>query len=139
MKLSRIIGSSALALTLAVGGSVVTGTAARAVEANSTSTAANSSSATISPTVWHQMAAVGKTDLLNAQRKLKQDGDYKGPIDGKGGAKTIEAIQQFQKKNGLTPSGWLDEATWNKLGIHPTVADASSTPHATKAAASTTK
>jgi peptidoglycan hydrolase-like protein with peptidoglycan-binding domain len=139
MTFSRIIGTSALALTLAAGGSFITGTAARAVEANSTSMAANSGSAKISPTMWHQMAAVGKTDLLKAQRKLKLDGDYKGPIDGKGGPKTIEAIQQFQKKNMLNQSGWLDEATWNKLGIHPAVAYASSSSHTTKAAASTTK
>jgi peptidoglycan hydrolase-like protein with peptidoglycan-binding domain len=138
MTLSRIIGTSALALTLAAGGSFITGTAARAVETNSTNVAANSGSATISPTTWHQMATIRKTDLLKAQRKLKQDGDYKGAIDGKGGAKTIEAIQQFQKKNGINQSGWLDETTWNKLGIHPAVAYASS-PHATKAAASTAK
>ena len=139
MKITRIIGTSALALALAVGVSFITGTAARAVEASSPGMATHSSSARISPTMWHQMASIGKTDLLKAQRKLKQEGDYKGPIDGKGGPKTIEAIQHFQKKNGLKESGWLDEATWNKLGIHPAVSYAQSTPHPTKAAASTMK
>jgi peptidoglycan hydrolase-like protein with peptidoglycan-binding domain len=139
MMISRIIGASALTLAAAVGGSFITGTPARAVEANSTSMATHSGSATITPTMWHQMASIGKSDLLKAQRKLKQDGDYNGPVDGKGGPKTIGAIQHFQAKNGLKQSGWLDEATWNKLGIHPAAAYAASAPHATKAATSTAK
>jgi len=115
---SRLIGASVLAVGLAFGFSAM---------AADTSGMATPTGSKISPAIWHQMDAVQKTDLMKAQRKLKQDGVYRGPIDGKGGPKTIMAIQKFQKSNGLKPTGWLDKPTWDKLGIHPTMATAAGT------------
>jgi peptidoglycan hydrolase-like protein with peptidoglycan-binding domain len=55
--------------------------------------------------------------LRQAQQKLKDDGDYTGPIDGKMGPKTAQAIKKFQKSNGLPQTGHLDQQTASKLGI----------------------
>lgn len=49
------------------------------------------------------------------QRALKNAGFYKGPIDGKIGTKTKEAIKVFQRANGLTPDGLVGKCTWEKL------------------------
>jgi peptidoglycan hydrolase-like protein with peptidoglycan-binding domain len=56
-------------------------------------------------------------ELRQAQQRLKDDGDYTGPIDGKMGPKTAEAIKKFQKSNGLPQTGHLDQQTASKLGI----------------------
>lgn len=63
-----------------------------------------------------------KTSLSNteifikiAQEKLNKKGYYCGTPDGSMGAKTIAAIRQFQKDNGLTVTGTLNETTYRKL------------------------
>ena len=38
-----------------------------------------------------------------------------GTVDGRFGAKTLEAVKAFQKANGLTADGIVGAATWNKL------------------------
>lgn len=49
------------------------------------------------------------------QVALKKAGLYLGPIDGKIGPKTRQAIKAFQKKNNLKPDGIVGKATWEKL------------------------
>lgn len=49
------------------------------------------------------------------QKALKNAGYYRGPIDGKIGAKTREAITKFQKDNGLKPDGKVGRMTWSEL------------------------
>ena len=50
------------------------------------------------------------------QIALKAAGFYKGPIDGKVGPKTKEAIKAFQKANGLRADGIVGRKTRLKLG-----------------------
>jgi peptidoglycan hydrolase-like protein with peptidoglycan-binding domain len=53
--------------------------------------------------------------VVDAQRALRQQGLYKGPVDGKIGPETRTAISRFQKQNGLQQSAQLDEPTLNDL------------------------
>src|SRR5579883_97883 len=56
-------------------------------------------------------------EVKQAQQKRKDDGDYKGAIDGKAGPQTMAALKEFQQKNGLSQTGKLDEQTADKLGL----------------------
>jgi peptidoglycan hydrolase-like protein with peptidoglycan-binding domain len=49
------------------------------------------------------------------QRALKAAGVYTGPVDGKIGAGTKEAIIEFQKSHGLKADGVLGRKTWDEL------------------------
>ena len=49
------------------------------------------------------------------QQALRNAGFYKGPIDGKIGPQTKEAIKAFQKANDLKPDGIVGKRTWEKL------------------------
>lgn len=49
------------------------------------------------------------------QTALKNAGYYKGPIDGKIGPKTKEAIRSFQKAKGLKADGMVGKRTTEKL------------------------
>jgi peptidoglycan hydrolase-like protein with peptidoglycan-binding domain len=49
------------------------------------------------------------------QLTLKESGFEPGPIDGLMGPKTREAIKRFQIKNGLEPTGEIDDQTINQL------------------------
>ncbi len=59
-----------------------------------------------------------KTPKMSAnalQRALKNAGFYKGPVDGKTGHQTREAVKAFQKANGLKADGIVGQQTWLKL------------------------
>lgn len=59
-----------------------------------------------------------KTPKISAkalQKCLKNAGFYKGPLDGKAGPRTREAIKSFQKANGLKADGVVGRQTWLKL------------------------
>jgi len=49
------------------------------------------------------------------QRALTNAGFSPGPIDGKMGAKTKKAIQEFQKEHNLTIDGIVGPKTWERL------------------------
>jgi len=49
------------------------------------------------------------------QVALKKAGFYKGPVDGKIGKDTKNAIKEFQKKNGLESDGVIGKKTWAEL------------------------
>ncbi|MFH0839234.1 MAG: peptidoglycan-binding protein [Candidatus Omnitrophota bacterium] len=49
------------------------------------------------------------------QRALKNAGYDAGPIDGKMGKKTKDAIKDFQRDNNLTVDGLVGQQTWLKL------------------------
>ena len=55
--------------------------------------------------------------VRSIQQKLKQWGYYNGDIDGIYGSKTVTAVKQFQRKNGLTVDGIAGSATLGALGI----------------------
>lgn len=58
---------------------------------------------------------VVKMTPKNLQLALKKAGFYDGPVDGKIGKRTKQAIVDFQKANGLTADGVAGEKTWSKL------------------------
>ena len=56
-------------------------------------------------------------EVKQIQTKLKNWGYYKGNIDGIFGSQTLQAVKDFQKKNGLTVDGIVGEKTLAALGI----------------------
>lgn len=56
-------------------------------------------------------------EVKQIQTKLKNWGYYKGNVDGIFGSKTLQAVKNFQKKNGLTADGIVGEKTLAALGI----------------------
>ena len=55
--------------------------------------------------------------MVEVQKRLSGYGFYNGPYDGIYEYKTKEAVIAFQKANGLQPSGNVDVATYEALGI----------------------
>ena len=51
----------------------------------------------------------------DVQKALQKSGHYQGAIDGKIGAKTQKAIEDFQKSQGLNVDGIVGAKTWNEL------------------------
>lgn len=49
------------------------------------------------------------------QRALKNAGYYSGPIDGKVGSGTKQALRNFQRDKGLNPDGVCGRQTWSQL------------------------
>jgi len=62
-------------------------------------------------------ARVAMRDTRAAQEALKTQGHDPGPIDGRMGPKTRAAITDYQRKNDLTVTGTLDDATLAKLNV----------------------
>ncbi len=56
-------------------------------------------------------------DVKTLQTKLKRWGYYSGEIDGIFGSGTREAVEYFQRSNGLTPDGIVGPATLQALGM----------------------
>ncbi|MGH7097727.1 MAG: peptidoglycan-binding domain-containing protein [Stellaceae bacterium] len=66
-----------------------------------------------------------KTQLMNAQRKLKTAGLYNGAINGRMNSATRTALAKFQKKHNLRQTGALDQQTMAALN-HTTSGSGSS-------------
>ncbi len=49
------------------------------------------------------------------QTLLRQQGYNPGPVDGRLGRRTREAVKQFQKDYNLKVTGFVDNKTWKKL------------------------
>ncbi len=63
--------------------------------------------------MWYQSTRRGNRDI---QRALAEEGFYSGALTGEtADAKTSRALKDFQRANGLKPTGLLDEATQIKL------------------------
>ena len=56
--------------------------------------------------------------ISEVQRRLRDWGYYFGDITGVMDNETVEAIQYFQRKHGLTESGRLDSATAEAIGVY---------------------
>lgn len=63
-----------------------------------------------------RLGNVGPTVRL-LQKKLKDEGLYNGRVDGDFGGRTLRAVKQFQRREGLTVTGVVDQATWRALGV----------------------
>lgn len=58
-----------------------------------------------------------KTQITEAQEKLKSAGKYSGEADGKYNDDLRASLKKYQEENALEQSGKLDEATIIKMGI----------------------
>jgi lipoprotein-anchoring transpeptidase ErfK/SrfK len=56
---------------------------------------------------------------LTLQAALDRAGFSPGEIDGRPGAVTKRALAAFQKEHGLTPTGAVDDESWDALGVEP--------------------
>jgi peptidoglycan hydrolase-like protein with peptidoglycan-binding domain len=93
-----------------------------------TATAANNKTQGSGSSHHTMHSTVNAGELKMAQQKLKDDGDYKGDVDGKFGPMTAQAVKSYQQKNGLHQTGRLDHATLTKLGVGATTGSGSSSP-----------
>jgi peptidoglycan hydrolase-like protein with peptidoglycan-binding domain len=55
--------------------------------------------------------------IRDIQTALQKDGSYQGEPTGKWDAATMDAMKKFQDKNGISPTGKIDAASLNKLGL----------------------
>ena len=60
-------------------------------------------------------ARISKTEVKQAQQKLREEGLYRGRIDGVLGPRTKTALRTFQRKNGLPATASLDRRTMSAL------------------------
>ena len=109
MKKALITGIAAVILASAAGVGAVIGTAQQAG-------AQDASFPCAQVAVLRQGSKGG--EVKEVQRRLKQWGYYKGEIDGVYGAKTVEAVKAFQRKNGLTADGIAGKSTYEALGMN---------------------
>lgn len=72
-------------------------------------------SAPATPSATPTSVSSGASFEQKVQTALKNAGYYSGPIDGKIGQKTREAIKSFQSANGLKADGVVGPSTWEKL------------------------
>ncbi len=56
-------------------------------------------------------------EVINIQTRLKNWGYYSGSVDGIYGSKTVAAVKEFQRKNGLTADGIAGAATLAAIGL----------------------
>ena len=89
--------------------------AAAAEDASLTPVNVNAAGKTASANADGKPAKTDKAAMLRAQILLDRAHFSPGEIDGASGSNTRMAIQGFQRKAGLTPSGTLDAATWKAL------------------------
>jgi peptidoglycan hydrolase-like protein with peptidoglycan-binding domain len=55
--------------------------------------------------------------IKEIQTALQKDGSYEGEPTGKWDNSTADAMRKYQDKNGIAPTGKIDAATLNKLGL----------------------
>ena len=55
--------------------------------------------------------------IRDIQAALQKDGSYDGELTGKWDAATMDAMKKYQDKNGISPTGKIDAASLNKLGL----------------------
>jgi peptidoglycan hydrolase-like protein with peptidoglycan-binding domain len=68
-----------------------------------------------------------KDDIRWAQLELRNIGFYKGSLDGILGPETKQAVEQFQRNNGLNPTATVDDETMEVLTGNHGIGQGSST------------
>ena len=63
-----------------------------------------------------QLGSTGN-EVRNIQSRLRAWGYYSGEVDGVYGTQTMNAVKQFQRKNGLAADGIAGAATLEKIGL----------------------
>jgi rare lipoprotein A len=67
-----------------------------------------------------QAPALTADQVKQAQEALKAEGFHPGSVDGVVGRRTREALRAYQAREGLLPTGVLDEPTFSRLAPRPT-------------------
>jgi peptidoglycan hydrolase-like protein with peptidoglycan-binding domain len=62
---------------------------------------------------------LSRSAVRNVQSRLRALGFYRGGVDGVWGAGTQAAIERFQQGRGLQPTGQLNPATAQAMGLDP--------------------
>jgi len=63
--------------------------------------------------------SLSRAAVRNVQGRLRALGFYRGTVDGLWGAGTQAAIERFQQGRGLQPTGQLNPATAQAMGLDP--------------------
>ena len=64
-----------------------------------------------------KQARLSQNDIIDAQKKLNEDGYKAGPEDGRLGPHTRAAIRKYQQDNNIAVNGMLDESTRTHLNV----------------------
>lgn len=96
----------------------------------SSGAAMQSGSMGASPQAARHAGRMSRSEIQQAQQQLKQQGLYRGRVDGRMGPETRTALSQFQEKNGLQKTGRLDQQTMASLMNGQTSGVGSSSPNA---------
>ncbi|MGB3391443.1 MAG: peptidoglycan-binding protein [Pseudaminobacter sp.] len=64
----------------------------------------------------------GDPVVEQVQRILRDLNFYEGTVDGLSGPNTVKAVEAYQRKLGMTPTGRIDEQLLEQLGANPTTA-----------------
>jgi peptidoglycan hydrolase-like protein with peptidoglycan-binding domain len=84
----------------------------------SSTSAGESSRGTVSARQANAPSLAVSEDLVRSvQQQLRDRGVNAGPVDGIWGPETHQGLQKFQQSQGLQPTGQLDTATLQALGI----------------------
>jgi rare lipoprotein A len=67
-----------------------------------------------------QASALTEDQIKQAQEALKTEGFHPGAVDGVVGRRTQEALRAYQTREGLPPTGVMDEPTLSRLAPSPT-------------------
>ena len=62
---------------------------------------------------------LSRSAVRNVQSRLRTLGFYRGQVDGTWGAGTQAAIERFQQGRGLQPTGQINPATAQAMGLDP--------------------
>jgi peptidoglycan hydrolase-like protein with peptidoglycan-binding domain len=79
--------------------------------------AASAQPASIAPAGAAAVTPIKQSLYLRAQGRLRELGDYKGPVNGRRDAATVAAIKKFQMIKKLPVSGRLTPETVKALGV----------------------
>jgi len=83
--------------------------------AGSAAATASAPTGAVAPAKAPESTASIKPTMREIQQSLKNAGFYQGPVDGKKGPMTREAVKEFQRVHGLTDDGVVGKKTWAKL------------------------
>lgn len=72
-----------------------------------------------SKTSWdtRRSAQFSTAQVKEAQRMLRDEGHYNGRIDGIAGPNTTQALERYQRDNGLRVTGTLNSQTMGQMGV----------------------
>ena len=65
-------------------------------------------------------AAANNVKIAEAQKVLKENGFYSGPLDGTMSEWTVDALRSFQQSRHLNKTGTIDSDTAQELGLQAT-------------------